>query len=185
MPSWMNNNLSSERVRLRRQLMILLYVESMLYILSKRLGNLVKHSDSLVQSGKLGKRRLILPGIKRLRKWLSSTLQEEDIDREHFSDSFVVSLGQAYSKRKDPEHLPPQTAWERSTNIFRRLGHFFGSSASGFGLRAAVATMSIAIVNYVSPTQVFFTKQRLFWVRTLAHESFLTQQVASPTLLTQ
>ena len=88
MPSWMNNNTSSERVRLRRQLMILLYVESMLYILSKRLGKLVKHSDSLVRSGKLGKRRLIFPGIKRLRKWVSSTLQEEDIDRDHFSDSF-------------------------------------------------------------------------------------------------
>ena len=174
MPSSMNNNSSSERVRLRRQLMILLYVESLLYVLARRTGQLVKHCDSLSHSGKLEKRRLVFPGIKRLRKWLRSTLQQQDIDRDHFSDSFAVFLGQAYNDRKDPEHLPPQNTWERCTNIFRRLSQFFGSSASGFGLRAAVATMSIAIVNYLSPTQVFFTKQRLFWVRILLCHSPLT-----------
>lgn len=141
----MNENSVPERVRLRRQLMIILYVEFMLYILAVRAGKLVKCADSLAASGKLKKTRLVVPGVKRLRKWFSEILEQQDVDRDdHFGDSFSVSLGQAYRTRKDPEHMPPQDAWQHCTDVFRKLTRFLGSSQSGFGFRCAVATMCIA-----------------------------------------
>lgn len=112
------------------------------------------------------KTRLVVPGVKRLHKWFLETLKQQDVDeRDHYGNSFSVSLGQAYRKRKDPEHLPPQDTWERCTNLLRVLTHFLGSSQSAFGFRVALATMSIAIVNYLKDTQLFFTQERLFWAQ--------------------
>lgn len=76
-----------------------------------------------------------------------------------------VRLGDAFRRRRDPEHLPPQNAWERFTDQFRQIAHFFKSPASKFGFRVAVATMSIAVINCLRDTQIFFTQQRLFWAQ--------------------
>lgn len=58
-------------------------------------------------------------------------------------------------------------------NIIRVLKHLQDSerfpanlsSFTRFGFRVAIATLSIAIINYMEDTQVFFTTQRLFWAQ--------------------
>ena len=170
-PAWMNEStFSPARRALRRQLMIVLYIEFLLYSISRRVYDLMQCADELRDSNKMSQRRLIVPGLKRLRKWaFSSLFLEQDMDAEDEADvqgaSTHVRLGDAYRERRNPEHLPPQNSWERSTDAFRRAGHFFNTPASKFGFRVAVATMSIAVINYLRDTQVFFTQQRLFWAQ--------------------
>ncbi|KAK3708565.1 hypothetical protein LTR37_011460 [Vermiconidia calcicola] len=167
-PSWMNDGVSSQtRKHLRRQLMVLLYIEYLLYIMARRVHRLIEAAEGLEESGKLSQKRLIVPGYKRLRKWVYSSIfeQQDEHPEDYNEQSTVVQLGQAYNRRKDLEHLEPQTTWERLTNQLRRVPHFLSSPASQFGFRVACATMSIAIVNYLRDTQVFFTAQRLFWAQ--------------------
>ncbi|KAK5132003.1 hypothetical protein LTR08_000424 [Meristemomyces frigidus] len=170
-PSWMNEAYYSEdRKRLRRQLFLCLYMEFLLFNIDRRVYDLMLFAESLQASGKLNKTRLIVPGLKRFRKWLLSMISsdweaqdDQQIDTDH--NGTTVYLGEAYSKQKDPDHLPPRNAWERSSNVLRSIAHFFASPASSFGFRVACATMSIAIVAYLRDTQSFFTTQRLFWAQ--------------------
>lgn len=170
-PKWLNTGTFSEdRKRLRRQLMVLLYIEFLLYLMSRRVYNVIKFSDEMRKSGKLDSKRLVVPGIKRIRKWMHTSLlmhqDSHDEDVMDFNDSpKAIHLGEAYQKKKDPEHLAPQTPWERFSDIFRKMPHFFDSPASRFGFRVAVAVMSLAIINCLEDTQVFFTEQRLFWAQ--------------------
>jgi hypothetical protein len=170
-PAWMNKgNFTPARRALRRQLMIVLYIEFLLYSISRRILDLIQFAEELRDSGKLGKRRLVVPGVKRVRKWVYSSLfQEQDMDAGDDPDingtDTNVRLGDAFRKRRDPEHLPPQNAWERFTDQFRQIAHFFKSPASKFGFRVAVATMSIAVINCLRDSQIFFTQQRLFWAQ--------------------
>lgn len=96
LPAWTRESSSSEHTRLRNQLMVLLYVEFLLWTLAQKTHNLVKYADGLKAHGKLDKTRLIVPGFKRLRKWFWSALQEKGADDHDFSGSIDVSLGQAY-----------------------------------------------------------------------------------------
>lgn len=167
-PAWMNEDPSSpDRKRLRRQLFLCLYMQSLLFNANRRVYELILLAEGLQASGKLNKTRLIVPGFKRLRKWFISMFKEGDEthdDQQIDTDNAVtVYLGEAFNKRKDPEHLTPQNTWERSSNYLRKIAHFFASPVSAFAFRTACATMSIAIVAYLRDTQTFFTKERLFW----------------------
>ncbi len=67
--------------------MIVLYIEFLLYMISRRVLNLINFADELRDSGKLSQRRLIVPGLKRVRKWVYSSLfQEQDVDAEEDAD---------------------------------------------------------------------------------------------------
>ncbi|KAK5738191.1 hypothetical protein LTR17_006221 [Elasticomyces elasticus] len=168
-PAWMNGDpMSLGRQQLRRQLFVCLHLAFLLWKTNRTVYELMLFVDSLAASGKLSKTRLIVPGFKRLRKWAMSIFKHDneahdDQQIDSGSSAPAVYLGEAYKKRKDPEHLPPQTAWERSSNMLRIVGHFFASPESAFGFRCACATMSIAVVAYLSDTQTFFTRERLFW----------------------
>ncbi|KAI7193921.1 hypothetical protein KC363_g2440 [Hortaea werneckii] len=171
-PPWMNHaSLSNDRKRLRRQLFMCLYMEFLLFNTARRVGELMLHVEELRASGKLSKNRLIVPGYKRLRKWVKSSLasregeahDDQQIDTE--TSNMNVYLGEAYKQKKDPEHLPPANAWERASDMLRVVAHFLASPASNFGARVACATLSIAIVGYLRDTQAFFTTQRLFWAQ--------------------
>lgn len=170
-PSWMQEGLLSEpHRRLRRQLYLCLYIEFLLLTMAKRLHKLMLTVDNFRDSGKLSKTRIVVPGYKRVRKWFLNLFNDNedshgDDDINTDGHNTQVYLGDAYKKRKDPEHLPPQNSWEHFGNQFRKVAHFFRSPASAFGFRVACATMSIAIINYLSDTQVFFTTQRLFWAQ--------------------
>lgn len=171
-PPWMNSAYrSKDQKRLRRQLFLCLYMEFLLFNTNRRVYELLLFVESLQASGKLGKTRLIVPGVKRLRKWFLSIFlsregeahDDQQIDTE--ANGTTVYLGEAYKQKKDPEHLPPQNFWERSSDNLRKVAHFFASPASAFGFRVACATMSIAIVAYLRDTQSFFTTERLFWAQ--------------------
>jgi hypothetical protein len=170
-PEWMNaNNLTEDRRRLRRQLMVLLYIETLLYFSARRVYKVILFADGLESAGKLSRSRLVFPGYKRIRKWLhSSFFLHQDTNEDDVMDfndnSTSVELGQAFKQRKDPEHLLPASPWERFSDQFRKISHFFGSPASHFGFRVAVAVMALAVVNTLRDTQVFFTQQRLFWAQ--------------------
>jgi hypothetical protein len=87
-PSWMNEGtFTPARRALRRQLMIVLYIEFLLYSISRRVLDLIHCADELRDAGKLSQRRLIVPGLKRVRKWMYSSLfQEQDVDAEEDAD---------------------------------------------------------------------------------------------------
>ncbi|KAF2794293.1 hypothetical protein K505DRAFT_304300 [Melanomma pulvis-pyrius CBS 109.77] len=152
----------------QRQLYLALYIMFLLHSISRAILDFAKFADEKDQA--LVKSRLINPGKKRLKKWLASTFTAQDSSREDEttvvgleSNGYVIYMGEAYRKKKDPEHLPPQNAWEKFGNLIRALSGFLRSPESSFGFRCACATMSIAIVAYLRDTQKFFVEQRLVW----------------------
>ncbi|KAI6831905.1 hypothetical protein KC340_g1525 [Hortaea werneckii] len=171
-PPWMNHaSLSNDRKRLRRQLFMCLYMEFLLFNTAQRVGELMLHAEELRASGKLGKNRVIVPGYKRLRKWVKRSLAsregEAHDDQQIDTGTNIMNVypGEAYKQKKDPEHLPPANAWERASDLLRAVAHFLASPASNFGARVACATLSIAIVGYLRDTQTFATTQRIFWAQ--------------------
>ncbi|KAL2357495.1 hypothetical protein BJ546DRAFT_964334 [Cryomyces antarcticus] len=157
--------------RHQRQLYLVLYMEFLLMSTSRAVHDFVVFADHKAESGKLSKTRLIVPGVKRMRKWVMHTFshQEDASNDDHHAMNEMSSgtsnmyLGEAFAKRKDPEHLPPRNVWEKIGNRFRAVPHFLRSPESSFGFRVACATMSIAIVAYLRNTYQFFVMQRLFW----------------------
>ncbi|KAL1637039.1 hypothetical protein SLS58_009479 [Diplodia intermedia] len=156
--------------RSQRSLYALLYIEYLLYSTSRAVLEFVRFADDRAKNGKLASKHLIMPGYKRWKKWLLNCLKDED--GENNADNGMgdidggtveVNMGEAYRRRKDPEHLPPDNFIERLGDRVRRIPRFLRSSESAFGFRVACATMSIAIINFLHATQVFFVRQRLLW----------------------
>jgi hypothetical protein len=143
-------------------------MDYMLYSSSRAVLDFVRFADDKVASGKLSRKRLVVPGSKRLKKWVLSTMNvqdshgEENINDLHTQNT-VLYLGEAYKKRKDPEHLPPQNGLEKVGDLIRKIPNFLRSPESAFGFRVACATMSVAIINLLHDTQRFFVAQRLVW----------------------
>ncbi|KAH0262671.1 hypothetical protein KCU91_g13251, partial [Aureobasidium melanogenum] len=171
-PDWYKNvKNDDERQRYRARLFIVLYVDYLLDSIAMTVHDFVKYADEKVLSGKLSRKRLIVPGVKRLRKWIVSSYsrkQDAYTDEQHGMNedgnrASNVYLGDAYNKRKDPEHLPPSNAWEKFGDRVRGIAHFLRSPASSFGFRAACATMCLAIIAFLHDTQTFYVRQRLFW----------------------
>jgi len=128
----------------------------------------VKYADSKVADGTMAKRHFIHPTWRQLKKWFWASLSREDgnLDYQTYSTrsgSPTVRLTDAIPVEKDAEHLPPSTAWEKFTDYFRIIPHFFGSAESAFGFRVATGTMCIAIVCFLRNSQEFFIQQRLIW----------------------
>jgi hypothetical protein len=130
--------------------------------------DLVKYADSKVEDGTMAKKRLVLPSWKQLKKWFLASLSREDgnLDYQSYSTrsgSPTVTLNDTLQTDKDAEHLPPSTVWEKATDKFRLIPHFFGSAESAFGFRVATATMCIGIVCFLRNSQEFYIEQRLIW----------------------
>ena len=130
---------------------------------------LVEFADSKVSDGTMTRRRLIVPGRRRLKKWLQNSIKEEDSGSDHTPDSNESGAANIYvgdslkERRKDPEHLAPENAWERLGERFLAVPRLLSSPAVAFGLRVACATMSIGITAFLKASQPFFLKQRLVW----------------------
>lgn len=149
------------------QLYLLLYIEKLIQETSEAVNSLVRYADERVASGKMDKNRLIIPTWKRFKKWTKAIIKGEDESGENSTDFFdannIVYIGDGFAAKKDPEHLPATNFVERIGNGVRSVNRFFGSQASFFGLRVACATMTVAVVDFIEPTQAFFVKQRLVW----------------------
>ncbi|KAH8725865.1 hypothetical protein GQ44DRAFT_680675 [Phaeosphaeriaceae sp. PMI808] len=156
------------RKRDQGQLYMLLYMMFLLNSIGRGTIQFVKFADEHDQA--TAKNKLIWPGARRFKKWVKSIFSNQDTNQDDEVTSAVVDrsttavyMGEAYNKKKDPEHLPPANAWEKFGNGVRGIAHFLGSPESAFGFRAACATMSIAVVAFLKETQTFFIEQRLVW----------------------
>jgi hypothetical protein len=152
----------------KRQLYVLLYIVFLLHSVSEAILELVKFADERNQAET--KKKLILPGRKRLKKWVASAFKVQDSNHTDEPtlvglerDSTVVQMGDAFKTKRDPEHLPPANAWEKFGDMVRAFPRFLRSSESAFGFRVACATLSVAIIALLHDTQMFFIKQRLVW----------------------
>lgn len=128
----------------------------------------IRFADAKAESGKLSRKRILIPGAKRLKKWVLSTFEVMDSNEDdNFGDTQTqnnnLQLGEAYNRRRDPEHLPPETAFQRFGNRIRVIPGIFRSSASAYGFRVSCATMTVGIIAFLHDTQHFFMKQRLVW----------------------
>lgn len=173
-PAWYYEQTSlDQRRNYRARLYIVLYMDFLLDSIARGVHDFVLFADAKAESGKLSRRRLIVPGLKRLRKWLISSWsshQDGYTDEQHGmnedgNQSSSVWLGDAFNTRKDPEHLPAKNAWERLGNRIRGIPRFLRSPESAFGFRAACATMCLAIIAYLHDSQEFYVRQRLFWAQ--------------------
>ena len=171
----------------KQQLYLVLYMEFLMWSIGSAVLDLVRFADSKTEAGVMEKGRLILPGKRRLEKWLISTFEDTDSSAEHAPDQREaglsnIHLGDSYGRRKDPEHLPPASkfrygfafhlpraelratdSWQRFGNGIRKVSHRLASPECAFGFRVACATMSIGILAYLETTQTFFVRQRLVW----------------------
>lgn len=101
-------------------------------------------------------------------KWFKSIFHvgdthEDDNIGDINTQGNILQLGEAYKFRKDPEHLPPQTAFEKVGDKVRMFSLVLRSAECAYGFRVACATMTIAVIAYLYDTQEFFVRQRLFW----------------------
>ncbi|RMZ71113.1 mfs transporter [Pyrenophora seminiperda CCB06] len=159
---------TTTRKRDQRQLFLVLYIMFLLNSISRATLEFVKFADAHDQA--TAKSKFIWPGGRRFKKWFKSIFQSRDSNLEDETvavgfdrSNTTVYLGEAYKAKKDPEHLPPANAWEKFGNGVRGISKFLASPESAFGFRAACATMSIAIIAFLRPTQTFFVQQRLVW----------------------
>ena len=87
-------------------------MDFLLWSTGKAVVDLVQFADTKVAAGVMRRRKLILPGKKRLRKWIMTSLDPHEGSNDLAPDNAEagtanVSLGASFQKRKNPEHLPP------------------------------------------------------------------------------
>ena len=147
----------------QQQLYVILYLGYLVWQLGRSILAMAKWADSKVADGTMQKRRLILPNWKKFFMQIFANVDTANatIDSENAGTS--VYFGDAFTKQKDPEHLPPTNIYEKATNYVRAIPRFFASDAVAFGFRTAVATMSIAILAYLEQTHLFYLQKRVLW----------------------
>ncbi|MCJ1283988.1 hypothetical protein MMC26_003319 [Xylographa opegraphella] len=143
-------------------------MDFLLWSTGKAVLDLVRFADAKVAAGVMRKRKLVLPGKRRLRKWIMTSLSPHEGSNDLAPDNAEagianVSLGASFQKRKNPEHLPPTNAWQRFGNKIRSIFHVMASPEVSFGFRVACGTLSIGIVAFLESSQQFFNEQRLVW----------------------
>ncbi|THV48868.1 hypothetical protein BGAL_0223g00100 [Botrytis galanthina] len=152
----------------QQQLYLILFMENLLYTAGLAVIELVRFADGKVEDGTMKKNRLILPGQRRIKKWIfglanaDTTVDSNTPDNQEAGVNNIY-LGSGFNPRKDPEHLPPKTAWQHFGNGLRTIPRFLGSAESAFGFRVACATLTLGIVAFLKDTHVFFQEQRLVW----------------------
>ncbi|KAJ6023813.1 hypothetical protein N7540_004610 [Penicillium herquei] len=132
---------------------------------------LVKFADSKIADGTMKRGRLIFPRQKSIREWLSLSTGPKDENVKAQSDSRQSSRvdpgdihrPQAFTGFPDPEHLPPENIWEKSSMILRSISHVIRSEQSLFGFRVSAASFSVAILAFLHQTQNWFVRQRCIW----------------------
>jgi Putative ER transporter, 6TM, N-terminal/Fusaric acid resistance protein-like/Aromatic acid exporter family member 2 len=167
--SWKDHKSMSDCIRQsqnHQQLYLILYMEYLMYSIGTAILEMARYADSKLEDGTMKNKRFINPGTKRIKNLFFGVFRNKDqenimTDGDNTGNS--VWIGDSLNVRKDPEHLPPKNAWEKSTDHLRAVSKFLGSAASAFGFRAAIATMSIGILAYVRQTYTFFLQQRILW----------------------
>ena len=178
-----NSSFRSERDQV--QLYVILYLENLMHASGQAVQDLIDFADEKVEDGTMSKKRLITPSLRRLRKWFLAVLSNKDPSADQSPDVMessanIIYFGDGYNRKKDPEHLPPVTAWQRFGNGLRKIPAFLGSEESAFGFRVACATLTIGIVGFLESTQRFFMEQRLVWAMILVAIGGVFSYLLSP-----
>ena len=149
----------------QQQLYLILFLRYLTWSTGKAILSMVQFADSKAADGKMKKNRLILPGIRRIRKLFQRAWSREEDTDYGIEDGQMTNIfmGDSLKARKDPEHLPPANAYEKVTDYIRVIPKILASQESSFAFRCAVATMTLGILAYLRQTQTFFLKQRLLW----------------------
>ncbi|KXT19011.1 hypothetical protein AC579_8733 [Pseudocercospora musae] len=154
----------------QRQLFFALYIDHLLHRAGQAALELVLFADKKKQDGALSKTRLIVPGIKTLKKWAYAAFGREDYhDEDNYTADLdsagtrALDLGESYGKRRDPEHEEPRNVWERFGEFIRLIPRALRSDHSAFGFRVVAATMTVAIICYLRDSQTWFLRNRILW----------------------
>jgi hypothetical protein len=150
----------------QQQLYLILYIEYLIFSMGRAILKLSRYADGKVEDGTMTKKRLIFPAWRKIVKLIEGAWKQEDSNGvEHYGEgpSSNIYLGDSFKARKNPEHLPPTNWFEKCADYLRVIPNHFRSDEAAFGFRAAVATMSIAVLNFIHQTQVFYQDQRVMW----------------------
>ncbi|KAH7364340.1 hypothetical protein BKA65DRAFT_389211 [Rhexocercosporidium sp. MPI-PUGE-AT-0058] len=166
-PKGLSPEVSAREVLASKRLHVILYMEYLLYSVSMAILKLVWFAETKSSDGTFDKKRVIVPKLKTLVKWVRGLINGEDTDPtanvDHSAGAEPVYLGDSFQAPRDPEHLPPKTRWQVMGNYIRVIPRFLGSDAVRFGVRVTIAVMSIAVMCYVRQTHRFFVRQRVVW----------------------
>ncbi|KAH8658195.1 hypothetical protein BX600DRAFT_400895 [Xylariales sp. PMI_506] len=159
---------TGRRQRDQAQLYVILYMENLMRATGEAVVKLVEYADKKLEDGTMTKNKLIVPDLNQLKKWVSAVFAREESSGEQSQDVMhpaanIIYHGDSFAAKKDPEHLPPTTSWQRFGNSFRNVYAIVGSQESMFGLRVSLANMTVGILAFLEVTQDFFQKQRLVW----------------------
>jgi Putative ER transporter, 6TM, N-terminal/Fusaric acid resistance protein-like/Aromatic acid exporter family member 2 len=150
----------------QHQLYLLLYLEYLIWSMGNAILKMVQYADSKVEDGTMKKKRLIIPAWRRWKEFMEHAFKKVDSDYMMYDGENAgasIWMGDSLKQKKDPEHLPPATFMQKSTNYIRVIPRFLSSPESSYGFRTAVATISIAILAYIRQTYVFFLEERVIW----------------------
>lgn len=155
---------------LQQQLYLQLFAEFVIYSMAKAVLKMVVFADEKLASGAMTRKRFVNPGWRRIRKLLYSSFNSDNTPYLHNQGRASVQMwvGDALKEKRDPEHLPPVTFYERFTDKLRMIPKILSSPESAFASRAALAAISIAVVAYLRQSQEFFIHQRGMWALIMA-----------------
>jgi hypothetical protein len=176
-PDMNEDNISSgtsARARLAsKRLHLVLYMEFLLYSVSKTILALIRFAESKVNDGTLAKQRFIFPTLRIIRKLVKDLFSgdEPNTDLEQVTGLETVHLGDSFHLPKDPEHLPPKNTREVWGNHLRKITQLLGSAPARFAARVTIATMSIGIMAYLKNTHAFFIQQRVVWAMVMVRQT--------------
>ncbi len=140
-------------------------MEYLLYSPANAILAIVRFAELKVADGTMTKRRLIFPACKTVVKIVKGLIDGEEPgpNTDDVDQLSEIVLGDSFQAPKDPEHLPPTNARQAWGDRLRAIPKFLGSDAVRFGARVTIATMSIAIMDYLKNTHAFFIRQRIVW----------------------
>ncbi|KAJ5885425.1 hypothetical protein N7495_009935 [Penicillium taxi] len=160
----------------RQEFFLILYMGHLQDTLLNATLQLVKFAESKVTDGTMKRGRLIFPKQTSLREWFSlssssgsekkgknDTKRQSDTRQSSHVDLSVEQHIKPSTGLPDPDHLPPENIFERSSTVLRTISHVLKSDQSIFGFRVAAASFCIAILAFLHQTQNFFIAQRGIW----------------------
>ena len=149
----------------QQQLYLILYLRFLTWSTGKAILSMVQFADSKVADGTMKKKRLILPGVRQIRKLFEGAWSKDEDTDLGIEDGQMTNIymGDSLRARKDPEHLPPANGFEKVTNYIRAIPRILSSQESAFAFRCAVGSISLGVIAYLRQTHNFFLKERLMW----------------------
>ena len=135
---------------------------------SGAIEDLISFADFKVENGIMDRKRLLPPGKKALKEWILLSFSVEDASTDHMPDiaeanMCSIFLGEAFDKRKDPEHLTLISNLQRLGDAIRMTFCVMSSPEAAFRFRIGCATMPIGTLALLQQIEAFFNQQRIIW----------------------